>query len=579
MAKDAVGPNTGSALHARYSVPSAFSAVARQWSIVARQRIRALSILFGSKRIQTMGCNTFSVSTSSVVPDLNSHRRLCVDERVLLMLSAATVLIHLLCTNQYGYFRDELYQIACSKHLAWGYVDQPPFSEFVLALIGRLLGYSQLSLRLLPAFCGGAITFTVGVVARQLRGGRFAQSVAAVAYMTGGVYLAIDDYYSMNCFDHLFWALAIYLLVRILKGADTWLWVLFGLVAGLGLENKYSMGFLGAGLIVGLALTPARRHFLDKWLWVGGALAALLFLPHVIWEVNHQFPTAEFIQNVTAEKNLPLTPWAFLLQSILMVQPLTLPIWLGGLAFFFLSSQGRTYQALGWIYLSVVAILLISTNSKPYYLAPAFLMLLPAGGVAAETFLTRHRWGWAKPVYLGALALGGALLAPLALPMLPVETLVKYQDCIGIHPRSSDRGDDDMRITQILADRLGWPEMAAEVAEIYNRLSAEEKAECVIGARNYGEAGAIDLFGQRYGLPNAISNHNNYWIWGPGKKPGTLLLVVGGSKQDYQSLYEDVQEVAAFAYPYAGESGEHIFICRRPRRSLQEFWPKSNNFI
>ncbi len=494
------------------------------------------------------------------------------------MLSAATVLIHLLCANRYGYFRDELYEIACSKHLAWGYVDLPPFSVVVLALVGRLLGYSQLALRLLPALCGGVITYTVGAIALQLGGRRFAQSLAATAYMAGGVYLALDDYYSMNCFDHLFWALGIYILVRILQGANPRLWILFGLVAGLGLENKYSMGFLGAGLVVGLMLTPARRHFLDKWLWIGGALGILLFLPHVIWEVHHHFPTLEFIRNATEHKNLPMTPWAFVLQCILMVQPLALPIWLAGLAFFFLSAQGRTYRVLGWIYFTVLAILLIGTNSKPYYLAPAFLMLLPAGGVAVEKFLTRYRWNWAKPACLGVLALGGALTAPLVLPVLPVETLLKYEDFIGIHPGSSDQGDD-MKITQILADRLGWPEMTAEVAQIYNRLSPEEKAECVIGARNYGEAGAIDLFGRRYDLPNAISNHNNYWIWGPGKKPGTLLLVIGGSKQEYQKLYDDVQEVAVFAYPCAGESGEHIFICRHPKQTLQEIWPKYHRFI
>jgi 4-amino-4-deoxy-L-arabinose transferase-like glycosyltransferase len=510
---------------------------------------------------------------------VHSRRWLGVDNAALWALTATTVLIHLLCTNRYGYFRDELYQIACSKHLAWGYVDQPPFAEFVLAIIGRSLGYSQLALRLLPALCGGVITFMLGAVARQLGGGRFAQSLAATAYLTGGVYLALDDYYSMNCFDHLFWVLAIYLLVRILQGADTRLWILFGLVAGLGLENKYSMGFLGVGLVVGLALTPARRHFLDKWLWVGGALAAVLFLPHVMWEVHHHFPTAEFIRNATVEKNLPMTLWAFLLQSILMVQPATLPIWLAGLAFLFLSPPGRTYRVLGWIYLTVVAILLTGTNSKPYYLAPAFLLLLPAGAVAAETFLSRPRWGWVKPAYLGVLALGGVLLAPLALPILPVETLLKYQDCIGVHPGASERGYYDMRITQILADRLGWPEMTAEVAQIYNRLSPEEKAECVIGARNYGEAGAIDFFGRQYGLPNAISDHNNYWIWGPGEKPGTLLLVIGGSKQDYQTRYEDVQDVAVFDYPCAGEYGEHIFICRHPKQTLQQLWPKSHSFI
>jgi hypothetical protein len=497
---------------------------------------------------------------------------------MLILLAFTTVLIHLLCSNSYGYFRDELYFIACSKRLAWGYVDQPPFSEFVLALSGNLLGYSQPALRLLPALCGGLVTFLIGLIARQLGGGRFAQGLAAVAYMVGGIYLALDNYYSMNCFDHVFWALAIYILVRILKGGDSRLWMLFGLVAGLGLENKYSMGFLGMGLVMGLALTPARRHFLDKWLWIGGALAALIFLPHVLWEVRNHFPTAEFIHNVTAIKNLPMTPGAFLGECVLLVHPFTLPVWLAGLMYLFFSPRGRRFHCLGWIYLAVLVILL-STHSKPYYSAPDFLILLPAGGVAIEAFVSRTAWNWLKPAYLTLLVLGGALAAPLAIPVLPVETLIRYQDRLGIHPRAEEQGYKLARLSQMYADMFGWPEMTAQMAQIYHQLSPEEKMDCVIGASNYGEAGAIDLFGKRQGLPNAVSTHNNYWFWGPGDKPGKVLLVIGGSKEDYEAMYEDVRQVAAFVDPYAIESGTPIFLCHKPKGTLQAYWLRHHDFI
>ncbi|MGA3328152.1 MAG: glycosyltransferase family 39 protein [Terriglobia bacterium] len=507
-----------------------------------------------------------------------SRRQIGSDNQVLVSLALATVLIHLLCSSGYGYFRDELYAIACSKHLAWGYVDQPPFSEFVLAIIGNLLGYGWFALRLLPAVCGGLVALLIGLIVRQLGGGRFAQALAATGYIVGGVYLALANYYSMNCFDHLFWALGIYLLVRILKSGDTRLWMLFGLVAGLGLENKYSMGFLGLGLITGLALTPARRHFLDKWLWIGGALAALIFLPHILWEVHNHLPTAEFIHNVTAKKNIPLTPWAFLGECVLLVHPFTLPIWLTGLIYLFFSPQGRKFRVLGWIYVAVLGILL-STHSKPYYFAPAFLVLFPAGAVAIEAYVARHAWNWLKPTYLAVLVLGGALAAPLALPVLPVETLIRYQGWLGIRPRSEEQDEKVGRLSQMFADMFGWPEMAAQMAQIYDHLSLEDKTDCVIGASNYGEAGAIDFFGEQYGLPNAISTHNNYWFWGPGDKPGKVLLVIGGSKEDYEGMYEDVRQVAAFANPYAIESGRRIFLCRKPKGTLQAFWPHHHNFI
>jgi len=536
------------------------------------------------------------------------HRR-HASNRTLISLGVATLLIHFLANGGYGYFRDELYAIACSKHLAWGYVDQPPFSEFMLAVSGHLLGYSLFALRFLPAMCGALVAILVGITARELGGDRYAQVLAAVAFIIGGVYLAIDNYYSMNCFDHLFWALAIYLLVRILKGGDTRLWMLFGLAAGLGLENKYSIGFLGVGVIVGLALTPARPHFLDKWLWVGGALAAALFLPHILWEVRNHFPTREFIHNVTYIKNLPMTPWAFLGQSALLVHPFTLPIWLGGFVYLIrgprseVRSQGmdaqtsglgprtsdfgasrasvqlrREYRTLGWAYLVVLAILL-STHAKPYYFAPAFVILLPAGGVAVETFFARHRWNWAKPTYLGLLVLGGALTAPLVLPFLPVETFIRYEAWLHIKPTEDERGESLNKLPQMYADMFGWQEMTAQIAQIYNRLPPEEKAECVIGASNYGSASAIDFFGKQYGLPSAVSSHNNYWIWGPGDKPGNVLLVIGGSKSVYERMYAVVQQVAVFENPYAHESGTPIFLCHKPKHTLQEVWPRLKNFI
>ena len=507
-----------------------------------------------------------------------SERSTRADDRTLISLALATLLIHFLSNGSYGYFRDELYYIACSKHLAWGYVDQPPFSAFMLAISGHLLGYSLFALRFLPAVCGALVAYLVGLIAYELGGARFAQTLAAIAFMIGGVYLAIDNYYSMNCFDHLFWALAIFLLVRLLKGDEPRLWVLFGLVAGLGLENKYSMGFLGLGLIVGLVLTPARKHFRNKWLWLGGALATVIFFPHILWEVRNHYPTAEFIHNATFVKNLPMTPWAFLKECALQVHPFTLPIWLAGLIYLFFFRQGRQFQTLGWIWLAVLAILL-STHSKPYYFAPAFLILMPAGAVAVEALIARSHWNWLKPACLTVLVLGGALTAPLVLPVLPVETYIRYQDRLGIKPSSGERGNRNLRLPQMYADMFGWPEMTAQVAEIYIRLAPEEKANCVIGASNYGEAGAIDFFGKLYGLPNAISSHNTYWFWGPGDKPGKILLVIGGSQGDYENMYEEVRQVATFEHPYARESGTPIFLCRKPRHTLQEVWPHIHSFI
>src|SRR5208282_276264 len=291
---------------------------------------------------------------------LISRQFLLSDLAVLSYLALLTVFIHFLANGGYGYFRDELYYMACGKHLAWGYVDQPPFVALMAFITRHLLGDSLFALRFFPAICGGLIVLLTGLMARELGGGRYAQVLAAVAVMVAPVYLAIDNSFSVNCCDQVFWALAGYIVVRILKQDDSKLWLLFGLVAGVGLMNKYSMGFLGLGIVVGLLLTPARRQLLNKWLWLGGAIAFGIFLPHIIWEIHYGFPSLEFIHNATVLKNLPQTPLQFLTGSAMGIGFLSLPIWVAGLWFFFGTKAGKPFRLFGWVFVSILALFLLT---------------------------------------------------------------------------------------------------------------------------------------------------------------------------------------------------------------------------
>ncbi len=501
------------------------------------------------------------------------------DLAILLYLSLLTVLIHFLANGGYGYFRDELYYMACGRHLAWGYVDQPPFVALMAVVTRHLLGSSLFALRFFPALCGGLLVLLTGLMAREMGGGRYAQVLTAVAVMVAPVYLAIDNYFSMNCFDQVFWALAGYVVIRILKQDNPKLWLLFGLVAGAGLMNKYSMGFLGLGVVVGLVLTPARRQLLSKWLWLGGVIAFLIFLPHILWEIHYGFPSLEFIHNATTFKNLPQTPLQFMTASALGIGFLSLPIWLAGLGFFFLGDDGKHFRLFGWVFVSILALFLV-TKAKPYYLAPAYLFPLAGGAVAIADFVRRHNWNWLRPASIALLLAGGVMTAPFVLPVLPVESFIKYQARMGVKAPREERGKA-AKLPQQYADMFGWQNMAATVAEVYNSLSPDEKQKCVIGASNYGEAGAIDFFGMNYGLPNAISSHNSYWIWGPGDKPGEVLIVVGGNAKDYQAMYEDVEQAATITCEYAMpfETDLPVFLCRRPKMTLQQVWPHLKNFI
>jgi 4-amino-4-deoxy-L-arabinose transferase-like glycosyltransferase len=282
-----------------------------------------------------------------------------------LAFAALKLLLHALAITNYGYFRDELYYIACSKHLAWGYVDQPPFSIAVLAVVRAVLGESLVALRLLPALCGAATVVLTGMITTRLGGGRVAQALACLCAVVAPVWLALDHFYSMNTFDTLFW--------------------------------------------------------------------------------------------------------------------------------------------------SVAALLIASGSSRPSYLAVAYAPLFAAGGMAIERASSARRRAWLRPVALAGVTLVGAPVVPMGLPLLPVDRLVAYGGALGLRPRAQERTREG-HLPQVFADMFGWEDLVRRVARVYHALPTGQRATCAILATNYGEAGAIDFFGPRYGLPPAISPHNNYWL-------------------------------------------------------------------
>jgi 4-amino-4-deoxy-L-arabinose transferase-like glycosyltransferase len=273
------------------------------------------------------------------------HAWLLTDTGILVLLALLKVAIHLPFFTSYGYFRDELYYIACSNHLAWGYVDQPPFSIAVLAAVRFLFGESLIAIRFLPAIVGGVTVLLAGLMARRIGGGRFAQVLASLAILTSPVVMGnAGRYYSMNAFDLLFWALAGYIIILIITKNEPKLWLLFGVVAGLGVLNKYSMGFFLVSLLAAMILTPSRRQFLSIWFWIGALIGLVMVLPHFIWEYQNGFPTLEFIRNAAYLKNTPTTPWAFFMGQLRDTGIANAVIWLTGLAYCLFRKEGKPWR-------------------------------------------------------------------------------------------------------------------------------------------------------------------------------------------------------------------------------------------
>ncbi len=501
------------------------------------------------------------------------------DTLMLWALGAVNTALHLVFANGYGIFRDELYYLICSEHLDWGYVDHPPLSILLLWVQRTLLGDSLLALRTLPSIAAGVVVVLVGFIAREMGGGRYSQALAAVCALIMPVLLGMSSFFSMNAFDVLFWALAIWVLCRLINtGNPTW-WLWFGLVAGLGLENKLSFLFLGFALAVGLALTPHRKQLLRFHLYAGAAIALALFFPHIIWQVRHQWATLEFMHNASQYKNAPTNPLQYFLDQIVMAHPLVLPIWVLGVVACLVFPSLRPYRILGIMFVTLF-LLYSLTRGKAYYLAPAYPLVIGAGAIQFERLSAGRYAFWARSLVMTLLLIGGCVTAPLTLPILPPETLIAYQRALGIRAPQEEIGEP-ARLDQLFADRFGWPELVAGVARVYNSLSDAEKSQCSIVASNYGEAAAIDWFGGAYNLPKAICMHNNYWIWGPGDATGAVVISVGGVFNDLKPLFQQGALADVVKHPFSEEGSIPIWIFQRlkPGVAIQDIWPSAKHFI
>jgi hypothetical protein len=494
---------------------------------------------------------------------------------VIVLLALFKLLLHLATSGQYGFFRDELYYIAASEHLDFGYVDYPPFVALVTAVTRRLLGGSLFALHFFPAVAGATVVLLTGLMARELGGGRFAQGLAALAAVVAPGFLALNAVLTMDAFDQLFWVSASYILILILKRDEPRLWLLFGMVVGLGLMTKVTMLFFGLALVVGLALTSARKYFLSKWLWLGGLIAFLFLLPYIVWQFAHGWPTIEFWQTYASEKTYPVTPVEFLLQQIVMMLPLTLPLWLAGLFFYLFSKDGKRYRMLGLMYL-ILYVLFTVQHAKMYFLAASYPMLFAAGAVVLERFIQRRRWFWLKPTYAAVLAIGGIVAAPLVLPVLPVETFIEYYEFLGADAAMQSERLATGKLPQNFADRFGWESMVDKVAKVYEGLPPEDQSRSCILTGNYGQAGAINLFGKKHGLPQVISGHNNYYLWGPGDCSGEIIIAVGLSSNELRRVFNVVKPAASTRCEYCMpfENLRPIYVGRDPKKTLEEAWPR-----
>jgi hypothetical protein len=492
---------------------------------------------------------------------------------IVLSLALAKFLFHLLTAGRYGIFRDELYYLACSEHLDLGYVDQPPLIAFIAWIARHLFGESLVGLRLLPAAAGAATVWLTGKLTREIGGGIFAQALAALAVIAAPIYLLLHHWLTMNAFEPLIWLGCAWCIVCAINQGDPRYWLWFGVLLGLGMENKYTTAFFALAVFVALLLTPQRRFLSNAWIWIGALCALLVFLPNLIWLVRHDFPFLELMHNIrSTHRDVVRGPVAFIADQAMLMNPILFPLWLGGLGWLLLNRQGSRYRILGWTY-ALMLVAFIALKGKNYCLSAAYPMLFAAGAVAFES-VTRERGRWGRAIYIGLIVAATCFLAPTVAPVLSAETYIRYQKAIGLDPFKAENQPTGP-LPQYFADEFGWEEMVQEVSRVYNALPPERRAVTAIFANSYGQAGAIDFFGKKYGLPKAISNHQNYWYWGPGDYTGASVIVLGSDGTGDRKHFASVEAVGRTYHPYSRRD-EHfeVFLCRDLNAPLQELWPK-----
>ncbi len=485
---------------------------------------------------------------------------------LLAAISLAIFVLHIFTNGQYGWHRDELAALDDARHLDWGFVAYPPVMPFIGRVGLALFGPSLVGVRLFAALAQSMAIFLTGLMARELGGGRLAQVSAALMTAITPYSLAIGSMFMYVSFDYLWWVLIAYLVIRLLKSQDPRWWPGIGAAIGLGMMTKFTILFYVAGLAGGVLLTPARRWLRSPWLWGGVGLSLLIFLPNMLWQVQHDFITLEFLGSIhERDVDIGRTSGFILDQFIQCASGFTVLWWLGGLRYYMLEPDGKPYRLLGWMYLIPLA-LFIAAQGRGYYLAPAYPMLFAAGAMRWEAGLTslspsaRRRSasiGWP------ALAAGGITSALLMLPLTPVNSPV-WRTANQVH--------------DLFREQLGWPELTETVANIYHALPAEQRSQTGILAGNYGEAGAVNLYGPAYGLPQAISGINSYWLRGYGDPPPQTLIVIGFNYSTADRLFTNCKLAGHITNRHDvlnEETEDHpdIWLCGHPRLPWEKLWP------
>jgi len=489
----------------------------------------------------------------------------------LILIAAARVAFHVASNGQYGFHRDELQTLDDARHLDWGFVAYPPVTPLFARLELALFGTSLTGFRLFSAIAVSLAMVLTGLISKELGGSRHVQVLAAMAAGIAPVSLAQGAVLQYVAFDYLWGVTAAYFLARLLQSDDPRWWVPTGAVLGLGMETRYTIGFLALGMVGAVLLTPLRKHLASQWLWMGVAASALVFLPNVIWQARHHFISLDFLSYLRARDSRQGRYRGFYAEQLkVSLNLVTAPLALFGLWFCLVRQEGKRYRALGWVF--VVSFTLFALfGARSYYTAPLYPMLLAAGCVWFESWADALRPAWSRVVVRtqwAALVTGGFAVLLLVTPVAPFGSAIW---------KITSRLHDQFR------EEFGWPDLAQNVAKVYGSLSQEERARAGILTGNYGEGGALSLYGPGLGLPPAMTLTNSFWYRSFDPREPETVVVVGFDLDEARRLFATCVVAGnndnAF-HVENEESRDHpdILVCRDLKMPWKLYWSTHRRF-
>ncbi|MEO8517219.1 MAG: glycosyltransferase family 39 protein [Flavobacterium sp.] len=488
---------------------------------------------------------------------------------IVFFLALVKLLIHLVGNQNYGFQRDELLHLSVSEHLDWGYMEFPPFIAVVGKFAHFIFGYSLPGIRLFSTLAGVAILIICCLMAKELGGKRSAVFLAGISVLAFIPYFRNHTLFQPVAFDQLFWTLGFYVLIRYFNTKNVKFLIYLGITAGIGLMNKYTIVVWGFGIVVGLLFYEKGNLFKNKWLYVSGLIALVIVLPNVIWQYIHHFPLLTHLQKLKDSQLDEIGPYDFALSQL--KSPFTLTVGLIGLFACFFDEQLRKFKSIA-IAVLVIFFTMWVLQSKAYYFFAIYPVLFALGAVKIEELLQK------KPIWIYVVAFfvlaPGIYFIPKDAPVLPIEKFVAYAK---LKPEKDGR----IILTSDYADMFGWEEQVKLVDSIYQSLPQKEKEKCTVLAQNYGEAGAIEILGKKYNLPNPVSSHGSFWLWGPGIKNAEVFISIGNEKEMIYRHFDEHILVKMIKHKYAidEENNIPVYICRKPKDDIVKIWPTLEKYI